>query len=85
LKKGRIGHSVLEAAIQSVGVMQAFSLTVKGHTLKVFDCAFCPDGRLLATTSADMTTRIWDLATGQQVLKLAGYARNRAGERLTQR
>jgi eukaryotic-like serine/threonine-protein kinase len=49
-------------------------MSLKGHALNVTDCAFSPDGRRLATTSIDKTIRIWDLATGQEVLKLAGLA-----------
>ncbi len=49
-------------------------MSLKGHALNVTDCAFSPDGRRLATTSIDKTIRIWDLATGQEVLKLAGFA-----------
>ncbi|MFO0910126.1 MAG: WD40 repeat domain-containing protein [Isosphaeraceae bacterium] len=39
----------------------------RGHTKKVLGVAFRPDGRRLATTSADGTVRQWDAATGQEV------------------
>ncbi len=34
--------------------------------------AFSPDGRLLATASADNTARIWDPVTGEDLRTLAG-------------
>jgi WD40 repeat protein len=39
-------------------------LTLAGHTGKLFDIAYSPDGKWLATASADRTTRLWDTATG---------------------
>ena len=35
---------------------------LSGHTHKVYGMSFSPDGRYLATSSADQTVRIWDMA-----------------------
>jgi WD40 repeat protein len=60
-----------------VRILDAESLqeirSLKGHTLNVMDVVFTPDGQRLATASYDRTVRIWDLATGQETLKLSGY------------
>jgi WD40 repeat protein len=37
----------------------------------VKDADFSPDGGRLATASVDKTIRLWDLATGQEILKLS--------------
>jgi WD40 repeat protein len=61
-----------------VRVLDADSLreawSLQGHTLNVTDAVFSLDGQRLATASADRTIRVWDLTTGQEILKLSGIA-----------
>jgi outer membrane protein assembly factor BamB len=47
---------------------------LSGHTNKVFSAVFAPDGKTLATGSADRTIRLWDAATGEARLVLRGHA-----------
>lgn len=44
--------------------------TIKGHTNTIAQVRFSPDGRRLATASSDNTSRIWDVATGKEQLRL---------------
>jgi tetratricopeptide (TPR) repeat protein len=48
-------------------------LDLKGHTLPVTSVVFSPDGKLLASGSADKTVKVWDVRTGEQVLDLKGH------------
>ncbi|MFQ5922252.1 MAG: hypothetical protein ACE5M4_05360, partial [Anaerolineales bacterium] len=41
-----------------------------GHTEGPWDVAFTPDGKRIVSTSDDFTTRIWDVLTGQELLKI---------------
>ena len=50
----------------SVSHVDSYCLQVlRGHTNWVFSIAYSPDERQMASTSADGTVRIWDLATGE--------------------
>jgi WD40 repeat protein len=47
-------------------------IELKGHTDTVSRAVFYPDGKKVVTSSEDKTIRIWDAATGKEVLKLEG-------------
>jgi WD40 repeat protein len=47
--------------------------TLRGHEGSVMSVAFSPDGRGLATGSADTTTRLWEVASGKEIATLRGH------------
>src|SRR5262245_16053129 len=50
-----------------------FSSTLH-HNNTISSVAFSPDGKRLATGSADRTVKLWDAATGQEMLTLKGHS-----------
>jgi WD40 repeat protein len=48
-------------------------LTLKGHANYVTCVAFSPDGKQLASASADRTAKTWDAATGKELLTLNAH------------
>jgi len=48
--------------------------TLRGHTGYIGRIAWSPDGRLLASPSADETIRLWDAETGECLRTLSGHS-----------
>lgn len=49
------------------------TLTMRGHTARVWGVAFDPTGEQLASASADGSIRVWDTTTGQATFVLKGH------------
>ena len=47
--------------------------TLRGHTDYIGRIAWSPDGRMLASPSADKTIRLWDVETGEEVRRFNGH------------
>ena len=46
---------------------------LKGHTLPLGGLAYSPDGLNVATASYDRTVKMWEAATGKELVTLAGH------------
>jgi WD40 repeat protein len=55
---------------------------LRGHTHRLKDLAFSPDGRRLASSGADGTLRTWDTSTGEGTVlwRSGGRGENADGE-----
>lgn len=70
------GHVVLPEAEQELHrwiLASHVRLTLTGHSDVVRSVAWSPDGKRLATGSVDGTARVWDAATGKELLILSGH------------
>jgi WD40 repeat protein len=57
---------------------------LQGHQNTVTDLAFAPRGETVVTDAWDGTGRFWEVSTGRELIRMAGYIRpfNRDGRRL---
>lgn len=56
---------------------QKLELVVRtGHSALVTSVAYSPDGKMLASGSVDRTIKLWDVASGQEILTLCGHKSN---------
>ena len=47
---------------------------MRGHAGRVTGVAFNPEGSILATSGFDGTVKLWDMATGEEILTLTGHS-----------
>jgi WD40 repeat protein/serine/threonine protein kinase len=55
------------------GLHRQLSATLRGHEDWVYQVAFSPDGKTLATASKDRTVRLWDVETRKSLAVLRGH------------
>jgi WD40 repeat protein/transcriptional regulator with XRE-family HTH domain len=60
-----------EDALRRALLASRVELTLLGHTDKVESVSFSPDGTRLATSSQDGTAKVWDVATGNELLSIS--------------
>ena len=77
-----IDHTVLpeaEDALHRAVQASQVELTLRGHTDSVASVAFSPDGKRIATASADGTAKIWDAVTGKELLTIKASTKGWVG------
>jgi WD40 repeat protein/predicted Ser/Thr protein kinase len=57
------------------GLCQSGLLSPEGHDRDVTSITFSPDGSRLASSSLDRTVKVWDAATGKEVLVFTGHTK----------
>jgi hypothetical protein len=68
------GNAVTARAALAAAVVQSdWRLVLSGHEGLVWSAAFSPDGSRIVTASSDKTTRVWDAATGKEIMVLRGH------------
>jgi WD40 repeat protein len=62
-----------KVTIYQVSPKQYFNHFLSGHSDQITSMAFSPDNKFLLTGSADKTTRLWDITSGQLLRVFSGH------------
>jgi WD40 repeat protein len=66
-------HTQVELALLNTVPKVTAQNTLGGHAQGVNGVSFSPDGKFLATGSADRTVKLWDASTGKEIKTLSGH------------
>jgi WD40 repeat protein len=64
----------LEQSLHDCILRSQTRLTLRGHRDRVQSVAWSPDGSKLATASIDKTAKVWEMATGRELLTFRGHS-----------
>jgi WD40 repeat protein len=73
LRFGQPPLPTAEEALHQALLSSQVRATLLGHLDSVGGVAFSPDGKRLATVSADHTAKVWDAESGKELLTLHGH------------
>jgi WD40 repeat protein len=65
--------AVSPAATASDVPSSSAEIILTGHTSRVSQASFAPDGKTVVTSSDDRTARLWDAATGKELHRFIGH------------
>jgi WD40 repeat protein len=68
------GSAVLWAHAGAVRAAEEPLATLAGHKAAVQSMAYSPNGKTLASGSADKTIKLWDVSTGKEITNLQAHA-----------
>ena len=59
--------------VEIIAILKPEVVVQSGHILGITDASFSPNGKMVATASADETIRLWDLRLGSELRVLLGH------------
>ncbi|MBD2525150.1 HEAT repeat domain-containing protein [Nostoc sp. FACHB-133] len=62
-----------EQKVTKENIVWIQGIILKGHSSYVYSVSFSPDGKILASASADKTVKLWNTTTGKEIKTLTGH------------